>query len=80
MAQQEPFAAEPFSVWGGESLGAPRGVWGEVGANGGNQKGDTDPEDIIPVTGAPFPTCSCPWASAQEHGAGTRACQVSWQG
>lgn len=57
LAQQEPFAAEPFSLWGAESLGAPRGVWGELGAKGVNQKGDSDTEDIIPVTGAPFPSC-----------------------
>lgn len=53
MAQQEPFAAEPFSVWSGESLEPAGGL----GRAGWDQKGDSDPEDIILVTGAPFPTC-----------------------
>lgn len=45
-------------MWGRESLRAPLGgVWGELGAKGVNQKGDSDPEDIILVTGARFPTC-----------------------
>lgn len=47
-------------------------------AKGVNQKGDSDPGDHHPGDRCSLP--NLPSASAQERGAGTRACQGSWQG
>lgn len=49
---------------------SPRAVWGELRAKGVTQKGDGDPEDIILVTGAPFPTCPRQVAKSMEQAHG----------
>lgn len=48
----------------------PPGGLGRAGCEGYESEGDSDPEDITPVTGAPFPACprQVPKSTELAHG------------